>query len=53
MDLVTGDFLSDGQEAFDFISVTPPYEAVDYAVLMDQLEKSSLIGKDTFVVSVL
>ncbi|CAA6659051.1 unnamed protein product [Spirodela intermedia] len=39
---------SDG--SFDYISVTPPYEAVDYAILMDQLEKSSLIGKDSFVV---
>ncbi|XP_078429893.1 methyltransferase [Wolffia australiana] len=40
---------SGGQGFFDYISVTPPYEAVDYAVLMDQLENSSLIGKDTFV----
>eukprot|EP00250_Pteridium_aquilinum_P008222 c17776_g1_i1 orf=98-1039(+) len=35
---------------FDYISVTPPYEAVDYAVLMGQLSASPVLGKDTFVV---
>ncbi|XP_031254832.1 uncharacterized protein LOC116112847 [Pistacia vera] len=36
--------------AFDYISVTPPYTAVDYGVLMDQISKSALVGKDTFIV---
>ncbi|KAK1563467.1 hypothetical protein Q3G72_027998 [Acer saccharum] len=35
---------------FDYISVTPPYTQVDYGVLMDQISKSALIGKDTFIV---
>uniref|UniRef100_A0A0C9RPJ3 TSA: Wollemia nobilis Ref_Wollemi_Transcript_5352_604 transcribed RNA sequence n=1 Tax=Wollemia nobilis TaxID=56998 RepID=A0A0C9RPJ3_9CONI len=35
--------------SFDYISVTPPYEAVDYTVLMDQLSRSSLVGKDAFI----
>ncbi|XP_052191192.1 uncharacterized protein LOC127800553 [Diospyros lotus] len=35
---------------FDYISVTPPYTQVDYAVLMDQLSKSSLVGDETFIV---
>lgn len=35
---------------FDYISVTPPYEAVDYNELMGQLSTSSMLGKDTFVV---
>ncbi|KAL6960680.1 hypothetical protein U1Q18_038444 [Sarracenia purpurea var. burkii] len=35
---------------FDYISVTPPYTEVDYAILMDQVSKSSLIGEDTFIV---
>lgn len=37
--------------AFDYISVTPPYTEVDYGVLMDQISKSALVGKDTFIVS--
>ncbi|KAK2647601.1 hypothetical protein Ddye_015090 [Dipteronia dyeriana] len=37
-------------EPFDYISVTPPYTQVDYGVLMDQISKSALIGKDTFIV---
>ncbi|XP_044467296.1 putative rRNA methyltransferase YlbH isoform X2 [Mangifera indica] len=36
--------------AFDYISVTPPYTEVDYGVLMDQISKSALVGKDTFIV---
>ncbi|KAK2967856.1 hypothetical protein RJ640_029850 [Escallonia rubra] len=35
---------------FDYISVTPPYTQVDYAVLMNQISNSSLIGDDTFIV---
>ncbi|CAH8349299.1 unnamed protein product [Eruca vesicaria subsp. sativa] len=36
--------------AFDYISVTPPYMEVDYAVLMDQISKSAAIGENTFIV---
>ncbi|KAJ4707544.1 Methyltransferase [Melia azedarach] len=36
--------------AFDYISVTPPYTAVDYGVLMGEISKSALVGKDTFIV---
>ncbi|KAL5725372.1 hypothetical protein ACHQM5_008524 [Ranunculus cassubicifolius] len=36
--------------AFDYISVTPPYTAVDYGVLMAQIANSSLIGENTFIV---
>lgn len=36
---------------FAYISVTPPYTAVDYGELMDQLSKSPLVGEDTFIVS--
>ncbi|KAG6396006.1 hypothetical protein SASPL_142140 [Salvia splendens] len=40
-----------GKEAeFDYISVTPPYMLVDYAVLMDQISNSSVVGENTFVV---
>ncbi|KAF6157303.1 hypothetical protein GIB67_004241 [Kingdonia uniflora] len=35
---------------FDYISVTPPYTAVDYSVLMDQISNSALIGENTFIV---
>lgn len=35
---------------FDYISVTPPYMAVDYGVLMNQLSNSPVIGEDTFIV---
>lgn len=37
--------------AFDFVSVTPPYTAVDYGILMNQISKSPLVGDDTFIVS--
>ncbi|KAF8399374.1 hypothetical protein HHK36_015239 [Tetracentron sinense] len=36
--------------AFDYISVTPPYMAVDYSVLMGQISQSAFVGEDTFVV---
>ncbi|XP_050381732.1 uncharacterized protein LOC126798735 [Argentina anserina] len=39
-----------GKEPFDYISVTPPYTQVDYAVLMDQISKSALVGENTFIV---
>ncbi|MCO5607054.1 hypothetical protein L7F22_061246 [Adiantum nelumboides] len=39
-----------GREPFDFISVTPPYEAVDYNILMGQLSASYVLGKETFVI---
>ncbi|XP_010514550.1 PREDICTED: uncharacterized protein LOC104790487 [Camelina sativa] len=35
--------------AFDYISITPPYMEVDYAVLMDQIAKSPAIGENTFI----
>eukprot|EP00899_Mesostigma_viride_P013982 jgi/Mesvir1/22585/Mv05006-RA.1 len=35
---------------FDFISVTPPYEAVDYSVLLDQLARSPAIHPATIVI---
>ena len=38
-------------KSFDYVSVTPPYTAVDYAVLMAQLGSSPVIGEDTFIVS--
>lgn len=34
---------------FDYVSVTPPYTQVDYAVLMNQVATSSLIGDDTLI----
>ncbi|KAL8471490.1 hypothetical protein ACS0TY_028312 [Phlomoides rotata] len=37
-------------EAFDYISVTPPYMLVDYAVLMDQISNSPHVGENTFIV---
>ncbi|XP_068304462.1 uncharacterized protein [Pyrus communis] len=39
-----------GKEPFDYISVTPPCMEVDYAVLMDQISSSDLVGEDTFIV---
>eukprot|EP00249_Psilotum_nudum_P012703 c23932_g1_i1 orf=90-1064(+) len=36
--------------SFDYISVTPPYEAVDYNLLMGHLAISSLVGADTWMV---
>ncbi|OAY62780.1 hypothetical protein ACMD2_10316, partial [Ananas comosus] len=35
--------------SFDYIGVTPPYTAVDYGILMDQLARSPLVGEDCFV----
>ncbi|KAI3452358.1 hypothetical protein Pfo_009023 [Paulownia fortunei] len=35
---------------FDYVSVTPPYMLVDYAVLMDQISNSSVVGENTFIV---
>ncbi|KAL3833194.1 hypothetical protein ACJIZ3_007930 [Penstemon smallii] len=35
---------------FDYISVTPPYMLVDYAVLMNQVSNSSVVGENTFIV---
>ncbi|KAK2658509.1 hypothetical protein Ddye_005042 [Dipteronia dyeriana] len=35
---------------FDYIIVTPPYTQVDYGILMDQMSKSTLIRKNTFIV---
>ncbi|XP_064945929.1 uncharacterized protein LOC135597210 isoform X2 [Musa acuminata AAA Group] len=40
---------SDKNRSFDYISVTPPYMAVDYTVLMDHLGKSPLVGEDCFI----
>lgn len=34
---------------FGFVSVTPPYEEVDYGVLLQQLVDSPLVGEGTFV----
>lgn len=34
---------------FGFVSVTPPYEEVDYGVLLSQLVDSPLVGEGTFV----
>ncbi|XP_048327876.2 uncharacterized protein LOC107415407 isoform X2 [Ziziphus jujuba] len=36
--------------AFDYISVTPPYTAVDYGILMNEIANSALVGEDTFIV---
>jgi len=36
--------------AFDFISVTPPYELVVYADLMEQLSRSPLLSETTCMV---
>ncbi|KAL3693532.1 hypothetical protein R1sor_007183 [Riccia sorocarpa] len=36
--------------AFDFVSVTPPYEAVSYTSLMAQLASSPLIKESSFMV---
>ncbi|BBN06066.1 16S rRNA (guanine966-N2)-methyltransferase [Marchantia polymorpha subsp. ruderalis] len=41
------DYLGGG---FDFVSVTPPYEAVSYTALMAQLAVSPLITDNTFMV---
>ncbi|KAL0343933.1 UNVERIFIED_CONTAM: putative rRNA methyltransferase YlbH [Sesamum angustifolium] len=35
---------------FDYISVTPPYMLVDYAVLMEQVSNSAVVGENTFIV---
>lgn len=40
-----------GKEPFDYISVTPPYTQVDYAVVMDQISNSALVRENTFIVS--
>lgn len=36
--------------SFDYISVTPPYTAVDYGVLMGQISTSTIVGENTFIV---
>ncbi|KAL0377496.1 UNVERIFIED_CONTAM: hypothetical protein Sradi_3055100 [Sesamum radiatum] len=46
--VVTFSYSKDG--VFDYISVTPPYMLVDYAVLMDQISNSSVVGENTFIV---
>ncbi|EPS63609.1 hypothetical protein M569_11175, partial [Genlisea aurea] len=35
---------------FDYVSVTPPYMLVDYAVLMQQISDSKVVGENTFMV---
>jgi 16S rRNA G966 N2-methylase RsmD len=35
---------------FDYISVTPPYESVDFVALMKQLSVSPLLGEQTCIV---
>ena len=35
---------------FDYISVTPPYEAVTYSELLRQVEESTLISDRTWVI---
>ncbi len=37
---------------FDYISVTPPYESVDFVALMKQLSVSPLLGEQTCIVSI-
>jgi len=37
-------------DTFDYISVTPPYAEVDYAVLMRLIAESPFLGEDTFIV---
>lgn len=36
--------------AFDYVSVTPPYEAVTYGDLMAQLHRSPLVGSETCII---
>ncbi|KAL5080159.1 hypothetical protein RYX36_008580 [Vicia faba] len=38
------------KDTFDYISVTPPYVQVDYAVLMGLISESPFVGEDTFMV---
>lgn len=38
------------KSTFDYISVTPPYEQVDYVVLMRMISESPFVGEDTFIV---
>lgn len=40
---------SGAEEPFDYISVTPPYTAVDYKVLLGKLGQSPLVGEDCFI----
>ncbi|PNY13968.1 rRNA methyltransferase-like protein, partial [Trifolium pratense] len=42
-------FFERNSGAFDYISVTPPYEVVDYAVLMRLISESPFLGEDTFM----
>lgn len=37
-------------QPFDLISITPPYEEVVYAELVDQLVRSPVLGEDTLVI---
>ena len=37
-------------QPFDLISITPPYEEVVYAELMEQLANSPVLGEDTLVI---
>lgn len=34
---------------FDYVSVTPPYTAVNYSILMEQLAKCPLVGGNSFI----
>lgn len=36
-------------EPFDYVSVTPPYTAVNYSILMEQLAKCPLVGENCFI----
>lgn len=47
--LKDGANLNDGK-CFDLITVTPPYEEVDYAELMEAIVTSDCVGEGTFVV---
>ncbi|KAK8937450.1 hypothetical protein KSP39_PZI012251 [Platanthera zijinensis] len=34
---------------FDYVSVTPPYTAVNYSILLEQLAKCPLVGENCFI----
>ncbi|KAG0460135.1 hypothetical protein HPP92_023263 [Vanilla planifolia] len=40
---------SDKIGTFDYISVTPPYDVVNYSILMEQLSESPVVGEECFV----
>lgn len=49
-DFLTNGTIHNNNRHYDLITITPPYEEVDYSELMSSVTKSDCVGEGTFVV---